>query len=168
MNWYCVHTKPTKERLVLHHCKELLGLETYFPQLKRKRTIRRVKKVVIEPLFPRYLFCRMDLASHYRAVKYAKDVLDIVSFGDKPTAVRESIIDDIKNWAGEELDLIAIEPKPKPGDLVEITEGPFMGLKAIFLEDLDKKERVSLLLSMMDSEAKVTIEPEKIRKFEAS
>lgn len=168
MNWYCVHTKPKKEALVLHYCQEQLGQETYFPKIKRRKTIRRVKRVVTEAMFPRYIFCRFDPTSHYRTIKYAKDVLGIISFGEKPTIVPDHIIKELKDWAGSELDLISFEPEPQPGDEVEILEGPFMGLKAIFLEDMGKDERVSLLLSMMDSEAKLSIEHSKIRKTEAS
>ena len=73
MNWYCIHTKPKKEKLVEHYLLNELGLETYYPRLKRKKTIRRVRREVLEPLFPRYLFCRLDLAQSYRAGTYGRD-----------------------------------------------------------------------------------------------
>ena len=40
MKWYCIHTKPKKEKLIEHYLQNELGLETYYPRLKRKKTIR--------------------------------------------------------------------------------------------------------------------------------
>ena len=72
MNWYCIHTKPKKEKLVEHYLQNELGLETYYPRLKRKKTIRRIRHEVLEPLFPRYLFCKLNLTESYRAVTYGR------------------------------------------------------------------------------------------------
>ena len=57
MHWYCIHTRPQKEARVVAYLATL-GLETYFPRLKRQKTIRRVRRIVTGPLFPRYPFCR--------------------------------------------------------------------------------------------------------------
>jgi hypothetical protein len=35
MNWYCVHTKPLKEQQIATHFYKMLGLEMYFPRLRR-------------------------------------------------------------------------------------------------------------------------------------
>ncbi|RPF77214.1 MAG: hypothetical protein CBC31_007760, partial [Verrucomicrobia bacterium TMED71] len=125
MNWFCVHTKPGKESFVEHHLTNEIGLDCYFPRLKRKKIIRRVKRIVTEPLFPRYLFCQLDLASSYRAVRYAKDVVNIVNSGERPKVVADHTIAQLKIWAGEKNDIITLEPKPfETGESVEITSGP--------------------------------------------
>lgn len=159
MNWYCVHTKPKKEILVEKFLNDELELETYFPRLRRKKTIRRVKREVLEPLFSRYLFCRLSLADSYRAVIYGRDVLGLVSAGDKPTEVNEQIIRQLKEWAGEGDDIIAIEPKAiQKGDPVKITSGPMQGLDATFLQDATKDERVAILLNIMNTEVPLSID----------
>src|SRR3954464_6652979 len=103
MNWYCVHTKPQKEAQVATYCCDTLKLETYFPRLRQFRTIRRVRKLVTRPLFPRYLFCRFDASLSYRSVRYAPDVLDLVRSGSQPAVVSESLIGELRQWAGDEL-----------------------------------------------------------------
>ncbi len=157
MNWYCLHTKPQKEALTALYLNESLGLETYFPQLKRQRVIRRVRRTVMSALFPRYLFCRFDAAYQYRSVRYAPDILDVVRFGEQPTVVNEAIIDDLKSWAGEGVDLISIEPQLKAGERVIISQGPMQGLEAVILQERNDRDRVAVLLGVLEFSAQISI-----------
>ncbi len=158
MNWFCIHTKPGKESFVEGYLADGLGLDCYFPRLKRKKIIRRVKRIVTEPLFPRYLFCQLDLASSYRAVRYAQDVVNIVNSGERPTVVDDHTIRQLKSWAGENNDIITLEPKPLiSGESVKITSGPMQGLEAIFLHETNQSERVAILLKLMSAESKTVI-----------
>jgi transcription antitermination factor NusG len=157
MNWYCVHTKPQKEHLVAAFLQENLGLETYFPRLRQQKTIRRVRRVVTSPLFPRYLFSRFDPSSHYRPVRYAPEMIDVVNFGGRPAVVGDSMIDELRIWAGEEVDLITLQPDFRPGDRVEIIDGPMRGLPAIILHSNNDSDRVAVLLSLLESSAHLHI-----------
>jgi transcriptional antiterminator RfaH len=164
VNWYCVHTRPSKESQVALYLQTALGRETYFPKLTRQRTIRRVRRVVTGPLFPRYLFCRLDMSAHYRSVRYAPDVIDLVNFGDKPAVVAESIVNELMSWAGAGVDLIAIQPLLQPGDLVEITDGPMQGLHATILNQRNDGQRVAVLLSMLRYGAQMIIDRSQLAK----
>jgi transcriptional antiterminator RfaH len=167
VNWYCVHTKPRKERRVAEHLRETLDLETYFPRLRRRKTIRRVRRVVTEPLFPRYLFCRFDFAARYSAVKYAPDSLGVVSFGRVPAIVDDALVEALRGWAGETLDIITIEPGFRPGDLVEITDGPMRGLQAVIVSDRNDRERVSVMLSILERQVPAMIDRSQINRVQA-
>lgn len=156
MNWYCIHTKPLKERQVAAFLHERLGLEAYFPRLRREKTIRRVRRVVTSPLFPRYLFCRFDPVSHYRPVRYAPEMTDIVSFGGHPAIVGDAMIAELKSWAGEAVDLISIQLDFRPGDRVEIVDGPMCGLPAVILHN-NNSDRVAVLLSILECGAQLNI-----------
>ncbi len=157
MNWYCVHTRPLKEEHAVSFCRETLGLETYYPRLRRQKTIRRVRRIVTGPLFPRYMFCHFDMASHYRAVRYAPEVIDVVSFGGKPAVVEDALIGELRSWAGEAVDVITLQPSLRPGDRVEITDGPMRGLQAVILHGRDDRERVTVLLSILECQAQMMI-----------
>src|SRR6266705_2870860 len=89
-HWYAVHTKPRQETLAQSRLRRE-GIETFFPKLRRKKTIRRVRRWATGPLFPNYIFARFELARAGRLVKYSTGVTNIVSFGGKPAAVDESI-----------------------------------------------------------------------------
>jgi transcriptional antiterminator RfaH len=157
MNWYCIHTRPLKEQLVASHFEEMLGLETYFPRLRRLKTIRRVRRVVTNPLFPRYLFCRFDPFLGYRAVRYTPEVIAVVRFGEHPAVVDDAIIETLKDWAGESVDIITLQPDLSPGDQVEITDGPMRGLQAIILNSRHDSDRVTVLLSILECGARMMI-----------
>lgn len=157
-SWYCVHTRPQGELRVASWLDNQLGLETYFPRLVRQKTIRRVEKVVTGPLFPRYLFCRFDIASHFRAVRFAPDVIDVVAFGGGPALVRDSIITELKTWAGDAIDHIVLQPEFRPGDPVQITAGPLRGLQAVILDGRTDRDRVAVLLSLLNCEARTVID----------
>ena len=164
MNWFCVHTKPLKETQVVVQLRDTLGLETYFPLLRRHKVIRRVRRVVTSPLFPRYLFCRFDPLMRFRAVRYATDVIGVVSFGGLPAIVDDSIIEELKNWAGDAVDVITIQPDLRPGDLVEVTDGPMRGLQAVIMSERNDRDRVNILLSILECGAHMVIAREQLRR----
>ena len=157
MNWYCIHTKPRKEQQVATHLHERLALETYYPRLKRQKTIRRVRRLVTGPLFPRYLFTRFDFAAEFRAVRYAPDVLDVVNAGGRPAIVGDALVAELKSWAGEAVDLITLQPDFSPGDRVEITDGPMRGLPATILHIKNDSDRVAVLLSILECGARMIV-----------
>jgi transcriptional antiterminator RfaH len=161
--WYCVRTKPKKESAAELWFRGQLDLEVYYPRLRRRKTIRRAQRWVVGPLFPRYLFCRFDLSEHYRTVRYAREVIGIVSFGDRPAVVEPAVIDQLKEWAGEAVDVMTLHPNPKPGDTVEITDGAFCGLKAVVERDMSDQQRVTLLLTALASRARVVISRDQIQ-----
>jgi len=164
MNWYCVHSKPQKEAQVATYCRDTLKLETYFPRLRQHRTIRRVRKLVTRPLFPRYLFCRFDPSVSYRSVRYAPDVLDLVRAGDRPAIVADCLIAELKHWAGDELDVITLEPDFETGAQVEITDGPMRGMTATILHASADRERVTILLSILQHGAQMMISRANLRR----
>src|SRR5271169_1778631 len=93
--WLCVHTRPRREPAAEQYCRDVLGFDTYYPRLKQLKTIRRVKRWIVGPLFPRYFFCRLNLSRSFRAVRYSPQVIDVVSFGGRPTVVDDAIIDQL-------------------------------------------------------------------------
>lgn len=158
MDWYCVRTKPQKEEFAIRYCRDILGLDTYCPKLMEKRVIRRVKRTVIKPLFPRYWFCRFDLHSSYRAVRYAPEVVDIVHSGGVPTVVMEGLIHDLRTWAGKAIDVVTLRPALKPGDEVVITSGILTGLRAVLIKEMSDTDRVEVLLSVLNCGARMVVD----------
>src|SRR5688572_10077367 len=96
MNWYAVNTKAHQEHQAEANLLRL-GLETFCPQLKQSRVVRRVRKTVIIPLFQGYLFAKFHIGTHFRGVTYARGVRKIVAFGSTPATVDEELIQAIRN-----------------------------------------------------------------------
>jgi transcriptional antiterminator RfaH len=61
-HWYVVQTRPHAEVRAAQHLQRQ-GFATYLPRhLKRRRHARRTE-IVAAPLFPRYLFVLVDMAT---------------------------------------------------------------------------------------------------------
>lgn len=163
VHWYCLHTKPLKEEQVAAFCGAQLSLETYYPRLRQYRTIRRKRQLVIRPLFPRYLFCRFDAATLYRAVRYAPDMVDVVSLGSNPTVVAADLIESLKSWAGNEVDLLTLQPSLHVGDEVEITHGPMQGFSGTVMKESEESVRVTILLSFLQNGVHLNVDRADLR-----
>ena len=156
--WYCLHTKPGREDYVSSFLQETLYLPTFYPRLRRTKVIRRVRRTVTQPLFPRYLFCRFDPGYQFRAVRYAPEVLDVVRFGEDPAIVDDSIISELRSWCGDAVDVLTLEPALRVGDPVVIRSGPMQGLHAVICQARGDRERVSILLSALEYQAQIHID----------
>jgi len=163
MNWYAIHTKPRQEALAQTSLQRE-KIETLFPKLRRRRTIRRVRRWVTGPLFPCYIFARFDADTSRRLVRYANGVTNIVSFGTKPAIVDDNIVAAILQHAEEDVVTVA-PPKLKPGDVVEIQEGPLRGLQGVFERDMSDSDRVVVLLETIASAARVQVPREQVIKL---
>jgi transcriptional antiterminator RfaH len=162
MNWYAIHTKPRQEATA-QRSLEREAVETFYPKLRQRKTIRRVRKWVTGPLFPCYIFARFDPVVSSRLVKYANGVTNIVSFGGKPVTVADELIATIAAHAEEEV--VTIQPPAfRVGELVEVQTGPFRGLQGVFERELSDRDRVVILLEVMAKGARVQVSREQLEK----
>jgi transcriptional antiterminator RfaH len=165
MHWYAVSTKPHQEKQAELHIKQC-GIECFLPLLKENKIIRRTRKTVFEPLFPGYLFARLELERHYRAVSYTTGVRNIVEFGSGPVELEATMIDAIK----ERLTNGYVTPHPerfKMGQIVHIKGGPLTGLEAVFVREMPARSRVLLLLNAMGLHAKLTMDIDQVSLSQA-
>ena len=163
MHWYAIHTKPRQER-VAQDSFEREGIKILFPKLRQRKKVRRKYEWITGPLFPCYIFAFFDVATSGRFVRYARGVNKIVSFGGKLAVVEESIIKSIVDHC--EGDIVTVQPSElKPGDTVEIQEGPFSGLRGIFERNLSGAERVVILLESIGAGARVQVSQSQVEKI---
>lgn len=163
MNWYAVHTKPRQESLAQTSLQRE-GIETFYPKLKRRKTIRRVRRWAVGPLFPNYIFAKFDVIQSGRFVKYANGVVKIVSFGGKPAIVEDAIITAITDHAEDNV-ITAGPPAFKQGDRVEIQDGPLRGLQGIFEREMSDRDRVVILLETLAKGARVEVTRDQLEKI---
>jgi transcriptional antiterminator RfaH len=162
MNWYAIQTKPRQEQaatLGLQH----EGITAFFPKLRRRKTIRRVKRWVTGPLFPSYIFAQFEVPAQTRLVRYSTSVINIVTFGETPAIVDDAIIAAIKEHADQ--DVVVLPPTPfKPGELVEIQDGPLRGLQGVFERDMSDRDRVVVLLQVLSKGSRVEVDRDQLQK----
>jgi len=160
--WYVVQTKPANEDRVKGN---LLNqeIEPFLPllgtlQYSNGKVIDRIK-----PLFPNYLFARMNVGLHYYKVKYTRGVSKILGNGEGPIAISEKVIITIRERMGED-NLVKLEDEFKEGDVVEVTSGPFKDLRGVFQKKMSGKGRVKILLSLIGVDVPVQISRWQIKK----
>lgn len=157
--WYLVHSKPHKEELARVNL-ERQGYPTYLPRMRtpRKRMGRRIIRV--EPMFPRYLFIRLDTESdNWAPIRSTLGVANLVRFGMFPSPVPEDLIETLRARDNES----GVQEVPmhefNEGQRVRIEEGPFMGYEGIFLARTSE-ERVLILLDIVGKAARAQIDIE--------
>ena len=102
------------------------------------------------PLFPCYVFARLDLRTNYFEVKYLAGVSGLVSAGNEPIVVPEAIIGEIRSRGVD--DVVEIREVPfDSGQQVRVVDGPFRGFEAIFERYLSGAERVAILLNTIEN-----------------
>ena len=154
--WYVVNTKPNHEWQVEQNIRRM-GLECFLPFLKEERNIRRQKRTINSPLFPGYLFVRINLSEHYRAVVYARGVRKMVEFGSTPVEVDPAVVNEITLRVNSEEHLLKKNEGMSSGQLVRIKDGPLAGLEAIFVQEMSGRQRAMVLLQALTLQARVVL-----------
>ena len=149
MDWYLIQTKNGKERWVRDRlCTQLP--EVFLPLLEAR--MPRWGRLVwsIAPLFPGYLFARLELQKDYFAVRYLPGVQGLVSAGNDPIAVPSIVIEEIRRRSVNGVIKI-VEKEFAKGARLKVVEGPFRGFEAIFERYLSGAQRIAILLSAIDA-----------------
>jgi transcriptional antiterminator RfaH len=155
--WYVVQTKPRKESLAETHLRRQ-GFETYLPWYKHVAKQRCGWKEAIEPLFPRYLFLRLDPTKQTVApIRSTRGVTTLVTFGHRLVPVPDSIIAMLRDNADVHTGLQrAPDQQLEAGQTVSITAGPFEGLQGVF-QAVSGEARVTILLDVLGKATRVVM-----------
>ena len=162
LKWYAIQTKANREKDVGKRLSDL-RLEVFLPWMRTRRRIGSRFHWVLTPLFPGYVFCRLDMVLSGKAARYSPGVKDFLAFGSRLAEVSEEIIQALRERCPD--GVAQIDPiSAKPGDVVRINEGPFSGLEAIFEQKLKGSERVAVLLEILGRQTRIVLPSETIAK----
>lgn len=164
MHWYVVHTKPRQEQRALLNLTQQ-GYECYLPLLATEKLHQKAVKLVQEPLFSRYLFTRLDASlagKSWAPIRSTIGVCRLVTFGCEPAKVDAELIELLRTQLG------AAHQEPvrlfHPGDCVQIKDGPFAGLQAIY-QMSDGESRALVLIEILSKPSQLAISPASLRKM---
>ena len=150
--WFAILARTGREKnatLLL----ENTGYECYLPVIKFTRQWSDRLKETELPLFPGYLFCRMN--PHDRLpVLMTRRVIQIVGVGNAPIPVEEQDIAAIQRVGKSG---VSIMPWPylQVGQAARIEEGPLRGLTGIVIKI---KSGVKLVLSVTLLQRSIAVE----------
>lgn len=153
--WYVVQTQVNGEAKAAQNLLRQ-GYEIYLPRyLKRRRHARKVD-FVAKPLFPRYLFVGIDVATQrWRAIQSTQGVSHLVCNGEEPAAVPSGVLGALR--AREDArGFVRMEDKPvfAPGHKVRVLAGAFMDNAGLF-DGMSDYDRVAILLDMLGRKVRV-------------
>lgn len=156
-HWYLVYTKPRQEEVAGSNLTRQ-GFETYLPRMRQRRVRMHRRVLVVEPMFPRYLFIRLDAhQDNWAPIRSTLGVTSLVRFGPYPTPVPEDLVPALR--ANEDEQGIQNLPPPdfRQGQALRIAEGALAGYEGIFLAR-SGKDRVVVLLDILGKQARVAVD----------
>ena len=114
--------------------------------------------MVARPLFPRYLFVAIDLATQrWRSIQSTLGVSHLVCWSGKPASVEDVVINTLKAREDEGGFIkLARRSAFSPGDKVRVVEGVFIDSLAL-VEDVSGHERVAILLDLLGRKVRVLV-----------
>ncbi|SHF63042.1 transcriptional antiterminator RfaH [Modicisalibacter ilicicola DSM 19980] len=163
--WYLIQCKGGESFRASEHLNNQ-DYEVFHPVLQVQKKRRGKLEWLDEPLFPYYLFIRLDrLASNWRPIRSTRGVLRLVGFGNEPLPVADELIDALRKSSLETASSRDGNVYFRAGEIVEITEGPFRALQAVF-ESQKGEERAIVLLNMLHNQQRLEMPVHHLRRQE--
>lgn len=154
--WYAVHTKARQEHVALENLHRQ-AFESFLPLIRQSRHRRGRWREVTEPLFPGYLFTRLDMqAENIAPIRSTRGVSGLVRFGGNHVPVPDSVVESLIAIQDSTDGIICTATLFRHGDRVTIASGPLAGLEGVFL-GASGEERVCLLLDFLGKQQRIHI-----------
>lgn len=158
--WFLIHCRPRQDQRALENL-ERQGFHCYCPVRRVERIRYGRRDTVSEPLFPGYVFIRLNRVSdNWQSIRSTRGVHQLVRANQEPLPLRDSIIDQIRSRLSNPA---LAQPYLTPGDRVQITDSALSQLEAIFVAN-EGNERVVVLLTLLQEEHRLTVPIASVRK----
>lgn len=159
MTWYALQHKPAQgDRAVAHLQNQ--DITCFYPKIAVEKIKGGKLTKKLEPLFPGYLFVNLEQTDPMWAkLRSTRGVVRVVGFANKPAALPDDVIQHLKN----SLHTISEQGGIRAGQAVELEDGPFKGISAIF-QTYDGDDRAFVLISFMQKQQRVRVPVSAIRK----
>lgn len=151
--WYLIQTKPRQEsRAEEHLCRQ--HFECYRPLRASPSASPQARHA--EPLFPGYLFIRLDRdQDNWYPIRSTRGVSRMVSFGGQPLPVQDELIEQLRRRLAVPA-AQASPPRFNAGERLHVSAGAFQDLEAIFVAE-DGAQRSIILLNLLQRQQKVSV-----------
>lgn len=161
-HWYAIYTKPKHERKVYKELSDKKQ-EVFLPLVMRLRQWKDRKKWLETPLFTSYLFVRIDY-KYRHIILETNGVVKIVSFRGVPAVIPDWQIDAVKQML-KHPETLRLEKYIRPGEMVQVTDGPFKGLKGTVVK-LRNETRLLITIEGIMQSVSVEIESDFLKRYE--
>ncbi len=160
--WYVIQTKPANEHRVEAHLSNQ-DISVFLPMLETFQYLNGKMNPKIKPMFPGYLFARLDIHAVYYKVKWTRGVNKILGNGNEPIPISEKVIRTLRERLGAN-NVVRLDDGLKEGSVIQFTSGPFKDLMGVFDKKMSDGGRVRILLSLIGVDASVQVSRYQIKK----
>jgi len=169
--WFAVFAKPRQEAVALTHL-ERQGYHAWLPRASVACRLRGRWSERIEPLFPRYLFLRVDPHEvDISPVRSTRGCTGFVRVAGHPVPVPDPVIEWLQQSIDPETGLHAVgrqlAARLRPGDRVRILEGPFRDVEGV-LQQVRGEDRALVLLQVLNDTRRVSLPAEQLQRLDSA
>jgi len=158
--WYAVQVKRHNESRAVRHLA-LRDIPAFLPLIEGFSCYRSRRVARLEPLFPGYLFVRLEPTAEnprpWYTVRWSPGVRCILTVDDTPVPVPNAVIDAIQDRV-RDFGFIRLRNPFRRGMTVRIMRGPFEGLGAVFDRSMSRAGRVRVLLELLGQQRSVEVD----------
>jgi transcription antitermination factor NusG len=158
--WFAAYTTSCHEKTVVEHC-HVRAIDCFLPTYRSARRWKNGCTVNLErPLFPGYVFVRMNHTHRVRVLE-VPGVVSIVGAARQPTPLPDADIEALRNG----VHLLSAEPHSylSAGDKVKIRNGPLAGMTGILVRRKNSL-RVVLTLELIMKSISVEVDEQDLER----
>src|SRR5277367_2407680 len=161
--WFALRVRPNYEKPVAAALRGK-GFQEFLPLVRSRRQWSDRVKVMDLPLFPGYLFCRLNLEERLPLLT-TPGFLYLVGVGKNPEPVDESEIAGIQAVLRSGL---TVTPWPNlvVGQKVQLKHGPLRGLEGM-LTRIANRHRIYVSVTLLKRSISVEVDPEWVQPVSA-
>lgn len=179
--WFVLQCEPQREKTAAGH---LVGrnFKVFLPTETRRRTrnvntafgTKVVKDNVIKPIFPSYLFVRLNFQADQARLKFIHNAPGIrggihsfLCVNERPAVISDAVMAAIERCSEESSKPKKAEASFKPGQDVQLLEGPFayFTAKVEQIMKLEPEERIRVLVTVFGRETKIELSADQLRSL---
>jgi len=162
LKWWLAQSKPNAHSIAKANL-ERQGFEVFLPLQSITHRRRQAFVTKTQPLFPGYMFVRYgETTDSWSPINSTKGVSRLVSFGQSPATVPSGLVAGIQARCGKD-NVLSSSTEFHTGESVRVEVGPFADFVAT-VESTAPDSRVSILLSFLGRETRLTVEAAHIRR----
>jgi transcriptional antiterminator RfaH len=149
--WSVVVTQPRSEKIVVENLsRQAFG--HYLPLLSQQRVVRGKKVTELVPLFPRYVFVRIEHDRWY-SLKGTRGVSKLLTVDSQPQRIADRVIEQLQ--ASEEA-IPNVQSFWTRGEQVRVIDGAFAGMLGIY-DSSTKADRERVFVSILGRQTLVEV-----------
>ncbi|NOU18115.1 MAG: UpxY family transcription antiterminator [Bacteroidales bacterium] len=165
--WHILYVKPRTEKIVQKKLEEV-NFNVFLPLVNHLRVYKTAKKKILLPLFTGYIFVFVK-AGYRHQITAIPEVYRFIKFRDEYAKISDEEIINLKLLVNHIKDYNEFQSEVifQSGSRVEVTEGPFRGMKGRMIMRSGKR-RIVIAIEAIKQSISVEINATDLRKLECS